>query len=263
MKLLKTSNSSEELDEDFEEVVEVETEDFSPEVIDGESDVRVDADIEGCEAAFLKLPEKNPIFGRVLLEIIEEKGIKTQNPALGFYITAKKNYLYYVLEQKDVPMPDTVIAASEKSAKNIERYIKTPLIAKRYKDNQLAESAKLEDGEEVKEFAEGTSYGEDIVIFQEEVEGEKYKVFYAAGNLISLKDKTDDWRVSDEKLQYSNLSNELEETVESTMKSIGTEYGEVIIKGGKVVDVRPNPEPEIYANKSGKDAFKYIREIYE
>lgn len=263
MKLLKTSNVSEHLDVKFEEVAEVETEDFSPEVIDGESDVRVNAEIEDCDAAFLKLPENNPIFGRVLLEIIEEKGIKTNHPSIGFYITAKKNYLYYVLEQKDVPMPKTVIAASEKSAKNVTRYLETPLIAKRYEDNQLEESARLEDDQEVQEFAEGTDYGEDILIFQEETGEEKYKILYAAGNTISLKDKTEGWRISDEKLQYSNLSNELEELVEDTMKSIGTEYGEVIIKGGKVTDVRPNPDPEIYTDKSGKDAFKYIREIYE
>ncbi|WEL19875.1 hypothetical protein [Candidatus Nanohalococcus occultus] len=263
MKLLKTSNVSEKLDEHFEEVSAVETEEFSPEVIDGEADVRVNSGIEDCESAFLKLPERNPIFGRVLLEILEEKGITTNYPSIGFYITAKKNYLYYVLEQKDISIPETVIAASENSAKNVTRYLELPIIAKRYEENQLEESARLEDEQEAKEFAEGTDYGEDILIFQEETGDEKYKVFYANGNLISLKDKTEGWRVSDEKLQYSNLSNELEELVETTMKSIGTEYGEVILKGGKVIDVKPNPDPEVYADKSGKDAFKYIKEIYQ
>lgn len=263
MKLLKTSDVSEDIQEQFEEVQEVEVEDFAPEVIDGETDVKVDADIENCDVAFLELPERNPIFGRVLLEILEEQGFRTNHPSIGFYITAKKNYLYYVLEQKDVPMPKTVIAASEKSAKNIDRHIELPVIAKRYEDNQLEESKKLEEQQEVEEFAEGTHYGEDILIFQDETEGDKYKVFYAAGNIISLEDKTEGWRVSEDKLQYSNLSNELEELVENTMSSIGTRYGEVVIKGGKVIDVNPNPEPELYADKSGKNAFKYIREIYE
>jgi glutathione synthase/RimK-type ligase-like ATP-grasp enzyme len=263
MKLLKiTDSENKELDEPFEETETINVEDVAPEVIDGKTNVRLNGHSVGdYDAAFLEIPAKNPVFGRVLLEMIEEKGVKTVYPSIGFYIMAKKNYLYYVLNQKEVETPSTVIIASEKATRNIDRELEYPMIAKKYEDMSLSETKKIDDHDEIREFVEGTEYGEDILIFQEYHEGDKYKCFYANDQIISLKDKTDGWRVREENLQYSTLSSDMKEQIRKAMRGIGTDYGEIIIQGEKIININPNPDPEIYTDVSGKNAFEMIANV--
>jgi glutathione synthase/RimK-type ligase-like ATP-grasp enzyme len=263
MKLLKITNEeTEDFEELFEEVERIDVEKVAPEVIDGKTNVRLNGhSIADYDSAFLRLPSKNPVFGRVLLEMIEEKGVKTVYPSIGFYIMSKKNYLYYVLNQKNVDIPDTIIIASKKATRNIDRELDYPMIARKYEDMSLSETKKIDNHDEIEEFVEGTEYGEDILIFQEYHEGDKYKCFYADGQIISLKDKTDGWRVRDEKLQYSTLSSDLKEEIQKAMKGIGTDYGEIILQGEKITNINPNPDPGVYTDVSGKNAFEMIENV--
>jgi len=95
------------------------------------------------------------------------------------------------------------------------------------------------------------------------VEGDKYKVFYGGGDLISLRDKTDGWKISEENLHYSSLSTDIEEEVIKTVKGIGTPFAEVEIRGGKVVGVNPNPNLELYTDISGKNTYESVAEIFK
>lgn len=263
MKLLRTPEY-EELDEKFEDTEEIELEMLAPEVRGGSPDLQARGDLSGFDAAFLQLPVGNPVYGRVVLEMLEEEGVTTINPSLAFYVMAKKNYLQFILQNRGIPSPDTVVAASENAAKNATRHLEKPLVAKRYRENEVTESKIIEsEGESVEEFAEGTEYGSELVLFQQKVEGEKYRAFYASGNKIPLKDPSESWEFSREKLQYSSMPSDVSEKVDRVMESIGARYGEVVLRGKKVVDLRPNPDPELYQRKSGKSAFGYIREVFE
>lgn len=263
MKLLKiTDEENEELDELFDETERIDVEKVAPEVIDGKTNVRLNGhSISDYDVAFLHLPSRNPVFGRVLLEMIEEKGVQPVYPSIGFYIMAKKNYLYYVLNQKNVDTPNTVIIASKKATRNIDRELDYPMIARKYEDMSLSETKKIDNHDQIEEFVEGTEYGEDILIFQEYHEGDKYKCFYADNQIISLKDKTEGWRVRDENLQYSTLPSDLKEQVRKAMNGIGTDYGEIILQGEKIIDINPNPDPELYTDISGKNAFEMIANV--
>lgn len=263
MKVLKvTEDEHKPLDDLFEEVEELSIEKVAPEVFDGETNVRLNGhSITDYDAAFLELPPENPVFGRVLLEIMEEKGVNVNYPSVGFHIMAKKNYLYYVLQQKGIDTPNNVIIASEKAARNIDKELDYPILARRYEDMALNETKRIEDQDEVREFVEGTDYGEDILIFQELHEGDKYRCMYVNDKVISLKETSDGWRIREDNLQYSNLSKDLRDEVKKTMRAIGTDYGEVLLQGGKIIDVNPNPDPEVYTDVSGKNAYESIADI--
>jgi len=264
MKVLKVTEEEkhEQIDELFDEVKRMDLEKISPEVFDGETNVRLNGHtIADYNAAFFEIPSENPVFGRVLLEMVEEKGVTVNYPSTGFYIMAKKNYLYYVLHQKDIDAPNTVIVSSEKAARNIDKELDYPMMARRYEDMALNETKKIVDEDEVKEFVEGTDYGEDILIFQEMHKGDKYRCMYVNDSVISLKDTSEGWRIREDSLQYSNLSKDLREEVKKTMKAIGTKYGEVLLQGGKIIDVKPNPDPELYTDVSGKNAYESIAAI--
>lgn len=263
MRVLKvTEEEHEQLGQLFEEVDRVSIEKISPEVFDGETNVRLNGKtIMDYDAAFLEIPQRNPVFGRVLLEMIEEKGVKTNYPSIGFYIMSKKNYLYYVLHQKGIDAPSTVIAASEKAVRNVDKQLDYPIFARKYEDMALNETQKIENHDEIQEFVEGTEYGEDILIFQELHEGDKYRCMYVNGQVISLKDTSDGWRIKEDSLQYSSLSKDLREEVKKTMNAIGTPYGEVLLQGGKIIDVNPNPDPEKYTDISGKNAYESIEDV--
>jgi glutathione synthase/RimK-type ligase-like ATP-grasp enzyme len=263
MRLLKiTANEHPELDELFEDVEHKGVEELAPEVMDGKSNVRMNGEqIDEYDAAFLELPTKNPVFGRVLLEMIEEKGVKTNYPAIAFHIMAKKNYLAYVLEQKNINTPKKVVVASEKACRNVQKELELPIIARKYEDHTLNEQKLLEEQQEIEEFAEGTEYTEDVIIFEEYNEGDKYRLLCIGEDMVSLKDKSDGWRISEESLHYSNVSKEIREEVRKTVDSIGTPFAEVLVRGKQVVDVNPNPDLKTFTDISGKNAYESLAQV--
>lgn len=260
--LLISEDEQEEFQEFFDEVNHVEIDEVSPEIIDGNTDVKLgNRSITEYDYGFMQIPAENCVFGRVLLEMIEEKGLNLNYPSTGFYIVSKKNYLYNVLHEKNVDAPKTVVIASEKAARNLEKELELPVIGKRFDNFKQAEVKKLEEYDEIEGFVEGMEYGETLLVFQEYHEGEKYRCMVAGDTVISLKDKTEGWKVQKENLHYSSMSQDLEDKVLSATRKIGIPVCEVLIQDEQIVDVKPNPDLELYTDISGKNAYQAVADV--
>ncbi|MFB6208385.1 MAG: RimK family alpha-L-glutamate ligase [Candidatus Nanohaloarchaea archaeon] len=263
MKLLKITGSEyAALDSLFDETEHISIEALAPEVIDGEPDVKFNgSSVAEYDAVFAEIPTENALFGRVALEMIEEMGVRLNYPSTGFFIMSKKNYLYHVLHEKDVPAPKTAVVATEKAVRNIERQLKGPLVARKFEESVEIEKTRLETVEDIQEFAEGIDRGNQFVLFQELRRGDKYRCLVAGDTVISLADNTESWRFSGDNLQYHTVSKEKKETVLKTRKAIGTPIAEVLLRGDKVEDVNPNPDLELYTELSGKNAYETVAEV--
>ncbi len=263
IKLLKiTDKEHEELDEFFEETDRIELDQVAPQVVDGETDVKVgEKSIEEYDACFAEIPSKNAVFGRVMLEMIEEKNVRPSQYSTAFYIMAKKNYLYYILHEKDIPAPKTATIATEKAARNIEKELETPVIARKLEELEETERKKLETEEEIYGFAEGSEYEEDILILQEYSEKEKYKCLIIGEQVISLKDSSEGWKIQEDNLKYSNLSDTQKEIVKQTAKKIGTSFTEIHLRGEQVYDINPNPDIELFEQNAGRNVYEAVAEI--
>ncbi|MFB6174505.1 MAG: RimK family alpha-L-glutamate ligase [Candidatus Nanohalobium sp.] len=257
-KLLKiTDREYEEFNELFDEVDEVAIDQVAPEVVDGKKDVQISGNsVSEYDAAYIEVPPKNAVFGRVALEMIREKGVKTNHTSTGFFIASKKNYLYYVLHEKGVPAPKTVVVATEKASRNIEKELRGPLIARRLEELEESEAKKLDTVQEISDFAEGSEYDDDILLFHEYNSGDKYRCLIAGEQIISLKDRSDGWKFDEDSLSYSNISDEQREVVNKTKKALGTPILEVKLRGSEVYDLEPNPDLRLFKDVSGKNAFE-------
>jgi hypothetical protein len=260
MRLLKIADKEiGELDQHFESSHKVNIEQVSPKVLDNSKKVDIgEKNLAEFDAVFANIPVQNAVFGRVMLEMIEEKGLNVNYSSTAFFTMAKKNYLLHVLKQKNIVSPKTAVIADGKAARNLEEHLKGPLEARRIKDLEQTESKKIDSVEGIQEFAEGTDYGEEIMIFSELSEGEKYRCMVAGEEVFSLKDSSDDWKISEDNLAYSNLPTKLEERVRSVMKALGAGFGEVLLRDGEVVDVNPNPSPEKFKQISGKNTYEAV-----
>lgn len=263
MKLLKiTERQLPELDELFEDVRTVNVEQTSPRVIDDQDSVRIGEDsLEDFDAVFADISTKNAVFGRVLLEMIEEREIPVNYSSTAFFTMAKKNYLYHVIQEKSIPTPKTAVIADQKAARNLENHLKGPLEAKKIEELQEVEVTKIDAVEEIHEFAEGVDYGNSVLLFSELSEGEKYRCFIAGEKIIGLRDTSDGWKVKSDSLSYSNIPGDLEQIVRDTAKVLGTKVAEVILRDGQVVDVNPNPDLEMYHSISGKNSYEAVAEV--
>lgn len=213
------------------------------------------------DAIFAEIPEKNAVFGRVLLEMVEEKGINVNYPSTAFFIMSKKNYLYHVLHEKKIKAPKTVSVASKKAGRNLSKHLDFPAVARRLKEMEETEKTLVEDEEAARKFLEGVNYPEEVILFQELSEGEKYRCLYTGGDVISLEDRSEGPWLSEDSLQYSSLPTGLEEIVENAAQGIGTPVAEVLLRGGEVIDVKPNPDLQMYTEISGKNAHEAVAEV--
>lgn len=261
-KLLKiTEREYEEFDEIFDEVEEAAIDEVAPEVVDGKKDVKITGEsVEEYDAAYIEVAPKNAVFGRVALEMIVEKGVKTNHTSTGFFIAAKKNYLYYVLHEKKIPAPKTVVVATDKASRNIEKELRGPLIARKLEDLEESETKKLDTVQDITEFAEGSEYEDDILLFHEYNSGDKYRCLVAGDQIISLKDRSEGWRFDEDSLSYSNISDRQREVIRKSSKALGTPVIEVKMRGEEVYDINPNPDLKLFTDVSGKNAFEAAAE---
>jgi len=262
IKLLTISEEPFEGFEDFFDTVEnIALDQVAPEVIKDEIGVKINGNkAEDYDVVFTRIPKKNAVFGRVLLEMIEEKDIPINISSTAFFIMAKKNYLYYILNQQGISCPDTVVAATEKAARNIHRELSPPLIGRKLENLEETEKRKLEAVDEIQEFAEGSEYEEDVLLFQTYNKGDKYRCLVVGDSVTSLKDSSESWKFEDENPKYSNLSDTQEELVKSTVKSLGAPVAEVFLRGEEIYDVDPNPDLELYSEAGGKNVYESIAE---
>ncbi|MFB6203895.1 MAG: RimK family alpha-L-glutamate ligase [Candidatus Nanohaloarchaea archaeon] len=263
MKALKiTENEHEEFDPLFEDVEHVGVDQLAPWVSRERADVTFNGrSVSEYDAAFAEIPAKNAVFGRVLLEMMEEKGIRLNYPSTGFFIMAKKNYLYHTLHEKGVSAPKTVVIAEEKAMRNLGDHLEAPVVGKRFHELKEVEKSELEDMDDVEEFTEGVEYGENFLIFHSLNRGDKYRCLVTGDNVISLADTTETWEMSTDNLKYTNMSRDLRELAKTTARKIGTECAEVLIRDGQVVDVNPNPDLQTYTEVSGKNAYESLAEV--
>lgn len=263
MKLLKiTQKELEQFEPYFEEIETTEITSVAPEVVKGNFDVKVgDKTVENYDAVYAEIPVKNAVFGRVMLEMIEEAQIPVNHSPIGFFLSAKKNYLYYTLHQQDIPAPKTAVVATEKSARNLDKELKGPVIGRRFEDLEEVENKKLETVDSIQAFAEGTDYGDELLIFHEYSETDKYRCLVVGDDVISVQDASETWRFTEDNLKYSNISDSQKEMVKKTVKKIGTPMAEILIRGDQVYDIRPNPDLEMYTQVAGKNAFETVSEM--
>lgn len=263
MKLLKITDDkdNEQLDQHFEEVETVSIEEVAPEVRENKSDVKINGrSVNQFDAVYANIPEKNAVFGRVLLEIIEEKGIPLNYSSTSFFAMSKKNYLYSVLHEKKVSAPKTAVIADEKSARNLENYLKGPLVARKFEGFEESEEKKIDTVEDISGFTEGVEYGEQFVLFQEFSKGSKYRCLIADNEVVSLEDNSEEWSIGKDNLRYSNIPSDIEELVIDAKNSLGFKTAEVLVRDEEVIDVNPNPDLDMYAEISGKDVYKIVAE---
>ncbi|MFB6182567.1 MAG: hypothetical protein ABEI78_00740 [Candidatus Nanohaloarchaea archaeon] len=262
MNLLKiTEEDIEEFDELFEATEHFSLEEIAPEVLDGNIDIKIKKEtVKKFDASFLQIPVGNASFGRVLLEIMEENNIKTNYPSTAFYLMAKKNYLYYVLEEKNINIPKTAVIPSNKAIRNLEEEIYLPMIGRKFEGPEETQIRLLEEKGELEEFSEGTQDREKYMVFHQNSSGEKYRCLVAGDNVITLQDITDGWKIKNKNLQYSNLSKNVKKTVKKASNVIGAPVAEVLVKGEKIIDIKPNPDLDLYQEISGKNPYEAVAE---
>lgn len=263
MKLLKILEEElEQFDPYFEETEHENIISIAPEVVGSQFDVKVgDKTVENFDAVYAEIPVKNAVFGRVLLEMIEEAQIPVNYSSTGFFISAKKNYLYYTLHQQDLPAPKTAVVATEKSARNLDKELKGPIIGRRFEDLKEAENKKIDTVDGIQAFADGTDYGDELLIFNEYNSGDKYRCLVIDETIISVQDSSDSWRFTDKNLKYSNISDNQKEIVLEAVRKIGTPMAEILLRGEEIYDIRPNPDLQMYTDVSGKNAFESVSEM--
>lgn len=252
----------EPFEDEFDTVVGKQLEHVAPEIIDQQVDVTVAGEsITAFDAAFFQIPTEQALFGRVVLEIMEEAGVKTNYPSTAFFTMAKKNYLYYVLKQKTIPSPDTAVVAAEKASRNIERELKGPIVARRLEELKEVEQQRLEQVDDIHDFANGTAYDDQFLLFHEYHSGDKYRCLVIGDRVIALEDQTDDYWFSMDDLQYSTPPTDIKETVLEAAQAIGAPVAEVLVIGDLIYDVNPNPDLDIYRDLAGKNTYSYVAEV--
>ncbi len=263
MKLLIVGDADpDEFSEGFDEVEQIEIPETAPEVIDGESKLDINGySYEEFDSIYARIPSTNPIFGRILLQTLETTGNKMNYSSTGFFLTAKKNYLAYNLEELGVPHPNTVVVAAEKAGRNATSHVETPVIAERRSNYSLTEKRRIEDPEEVENFIKGTQYDDTVVILKEDLEGSLYRSFVAGDNIISLEAENPESSLDEAEFKYSEIPDDLEDTVKGASSKIGINVCEVVTRGDRVFDVNPNPDLNFYKEKSGKDSYRMVREV--
>lgn len=263
IRLLTVSKKDiEGFEEFFEKVTSVTVSEVSPEVIKGERKVSIgERSIDDFDAVFTEIPPKNAIFGRVMLETIEEKDIPVDNYSTAYFTAAKKNYLYYTLHKRKIPAPNTVSVASEKAVRDIENRIEFPVVARKIEELEEIERRKLETGEEIESFSEGVEYEEDTLLFHELNDGEKYRCLAIKDEIISLRESSEGWKFTGKNLKYSNISDRQKELVKKTCDSIGLRIAEILIRGNEIYDINPNPDLDLYSKKAGKNIFSEVADL--
>ncbi len=256
--LLVLTNNEEkytDFEEEFEEVAYYSLADVS---VNSGTEPRVkveDKNIkEEFDAVYLEPEPKASIYGRVFLEALQDENINANLKPNTFFILTKKHYLFKVLKEKQVNIPNTVAVPSEKGLTAIENNLDFPVVAKMYENFERKDIAKLDDCEELDSFAERLEYGENYTVIQEYKEGDIFDVLYIDGKTISLKIEGD-WEEDDVSRSYHNISADQKEEVCKAAKSIGTKLCRVRMVGDHVVQMKPNLDLDMFKKVSGKGVF--------
>lgn len=202
------------------------------------------------------------IFTKVLLESLTGSDVATNIGPAAFYITAKKQWMFKVLRERNMPIPKT-ITASLKGISGLNDEFDYPLVGKRYINFRLDEIRKLVSEDEAKSFATGADYSESVIILHELIQGETFETLVTGEDVVgSIKMEGDVWDLSSTEKYYSPPK-ELQNVVLNAAQSIGADVCSVRTVDNKIYDVNPLPDLEWFKQVTGKDPYKNIAKLFK
>lgn len=262
--LLVLTNKPEKLDgfkDHFEEVDYHSLADVSVNSGIGEKVQVKEKPIKEYSSVFLDPEPKAPIFSRVFLEGLQDENIQCNLEPNTFFILSKKHYLFKVLKEKDVNIPNTASVSGQKGLTNIENDLEFPVVGKMYRGFERKDLKKLGTKESLKSFAERSEYGKNYVVIQEHVEGDVFDVLYIDGDIVSLKMEGDRWDESDISRTYHSLSTDQKKVVKKAANSIGTKICRIRLVDNNVVQVKTKLGLDTFKDISGKNVFGKVSKV--
>lgn len=260
IKLLILANNFEEPAEKFREYFEgVEKKSLADVMIDTEGNISIEGeDIQEWDSVYIDPEPKAFNYLRVLVETIEQSDVNCNLEPASIFVQGKKPFLFSVLADKKVNIPDQVAISTEKGLTEIERELDFPVLAKKYSSFELAESKIFEEFDELKAFSELSEHGKDFIMIQEYREEEIFDILYVDGSMISLKLEASPWDKAESDQvgkKYHSVSSSQKETVKKAVNSLGTKICRVRLCGDEVIDVDSRPDLVEFKEKSGKNVF--------
>lgn len=218
--------------------------------------------VEDFDYLYINVKPELSIFIRVMLEGLE-KNMRSNLDSTSSYILTKKQYLYKVLKEKNIPAPKTVTAGSENSAIGVKE-LEFPIVARRFKGFQKREMSLLSGKDELKDFSKSAKYGKEVLIFQEFVDGEVFDCLVVGDEVISINlNNNGEWhlRAGSANEKFYNISSDLKNLVVDAREAIGANVCRTKIVGDKIVNMSTNPDLKRFQDISGKNTFKKIAEF--
>lgn len=251
------SNYFEEVDKKSLADVLIDTEKGDNVLVDGES-------IESWDAVYIDPEPKAFNYLRVLIEGLGQKDISCNLDPSSIFILAKKPYLFSVLAERDISIPDQVAISTEKGLTELEKDVDFPVVAKKYSNFELGEAKIFDQFDNLKSFTEISEHGKDFIMIQEYSDEDLFDVLYINGNLISLKLEESPWEASESSSvakKYHSISTDQKKTVEEAVSSLGTRLCQIRMKGNEIVDIDSSPDLEVFKEKSGKNIYGRISDM--
>ncbi|MFP4115619.1 MAG: hypothetical protein ACLFTQ_00225 [Candidatus Aenigmatarchaeota archaeon] len=223
--------------------------------------------VDGMDAksfdSLLVITEKDiVIYLRALLEMVE-KNVRSNLDSLSAYILTKKQYLYKVLNEKNVNTPNAVSLGSKKGLKGMTS-LDYPVVARKYTGFIKKDSNLLENKEEAENFMGSLDYGKESVILQELAYGEVFDCLVIGDEVISIK-MTDEgrWDLQEGECneKYHKAPSDIKDLVQKARLSIGAKVCRVKVVGNKVVNMYSRPHLDRFKNISGKDVYRKTAEL--
>jgi len=266
IRLLILANDFETSTNQFEDYFEdVENKSLADVLIDTNGNILVDGEnIIEWDAVFIDSEPKAFNYLRVLVETIEQKDIICNLEPASIFVHGKKPYLFSVLADKDVNIPNQVAISTEKGLTEIERELDFPMLAKKYSNLELEESKIFNDFEDLKAFSELSEHGKDFIMIQEYKEDELFDILYVDGSIISLKLEASPWDKAESASigkKYHSISTSQKETVKKAVNSLGTKICRVRLCGEEVIDIDSRPDLVEFKEKSGKNVFGRVADV--
>lgn len=268
MKLLILANDFDVPTQRFESFFdEVEKKSLTDLMIDTDGSVLVNGEgIESWDAVYIDPEPKAFNYLRVLLESIDQKDVTSNLDPSSIFLQGKKPYLFSVLAERGINIPDQVAISTEKGLTELEKDIDFPVVAKKYSSFELSESKVFDEFDELKSFSELSEHGKDFIMIQEYSGDDVFDILYIDGNMISLKLEEDPWTAIEGETtgkQYHSISTDQKKTVSNAVNALGTKICFVRLCGDKVVDIRNRADLEEFKSKSGKNIYGRIADALE
>lgn len=212
--------------------------------------------VEEFDAVFLKPEPKAAIYGRIFLELLQERHIPCNVDASAFFIMTKKHYLLEVLEEHNVLHPPAVVISTEKGVTKAEEELDFPLMGKMYDGFQRVDITRIEDASDLKAFAEHAEHGTNIVVAQEFLNGDVYDALYLDGDIVSV-EVDGGWKTPQENrsFTYHSLSSDQQDVVRKAAEAIGTRMCRVKLVEDTVIQMESNLRLPQFREVSGKDVY--------